>query len=110
MTKLTKEIFDGLKQEHSEAFPLRKGDVEVVLRPMTKQEFERFLDQSAKSRSRDEVPTVHMNNAVRDCLLFPSVDEFNAALNKTPGIGMAFCNKLLEKAGADSEAEEIAFL
>lgn len=108
---LNKETLQQLQTEHgNDIMPLQKSGVQVVLRPMTRPEFDRLMDQSAKSRSRDEVPTIHMNNAVRECLLFPTVDEFNAALNKTPGVGIAFASKLIERAGADGEAEEITFL
>ena len=108
---LTKEIFTKLNEEHGGRLkPLRASGVDIVVRPLTRGEFDKLSSTLSRARAQGESLSAPSANAIRECLVYPSVEAFNAQLELKPGLALVFSEKLIEMAGANEEAEEITFL
>jgi len=110
MTKITKEQFDSLNAEKGgnlKAFAA--SGAQVILRPMTRDEYDKLTMKLSRARNKDESLSLPMANAVRESLVFPSVEAFNALLEQKPALAMVFGEKLVAMAGAEEEAVELTF-
>lgn len=85
-------------------------EVDVIVRPMRRAEFEKLQNQLLTARQRGDNISTLTNNAVRDCVLAPDTATFNAQLDSYPALGQAIGDKLMEMAGADAEVREKTFL
>lgn len=84
-------------------------DFDVILRPMTRLEFDKFQQDMIKARTRGDSLLIPQANAVRACLIAPSADQYDAAIDAAPGLIDAFMEELGKLAGADTKVREKAF-
>jgi hypothetical protein len=91
------EVVKELKTKHA-GVPLSllsAGGNHVVVRPPSREEWGKFRKYGADPELR-----VHAGpNLLRDCLVHPSLEAFDTALGKMPGLAEAFAGEVVELAG-----------
>lgn len=112
---LTKDEFTQKNTEHSGRLKILSAtvdgqDIDIIVRPMTRAEYDKSQQDGRRVVRENTSVQVLYANTVRTCLVAPSVDEFNAALEKYPAIAAIFADKLGEMAGAEAEVREKTFL
>ncbi|MDV6376368.1 hypothetical protein [Deinococcus arenicola] len=112
---LTKEEFNAKNSEHGGRLEIfsastSKGtEIDVIVRPMTRAEYEKFQADLRKAGQRSESTLVPLGNALRGCLIAPSADEFAAQTESLPAIVELFAAELIALAGADAEVKKKSF-
>ncbi|HEX2863663.1 MAG TPA: hypothetical protein VHN99_03775 [Deinococcales bacterium] len=99
---LDPKLVEQLKAEHGDTLKLLKAAGEtVVVRPPRKVEYERFRDASFDEKKRARA----LEQLVREAVVHPSRDEFDALLQRKPALSEVFGARVIELAGAAVEAE-----
>lgn len=98
---MDQKVIDQLKEEHDEVYILTADEHEVVVRPPTDKEFERF----AASSANDAKLLSAMNTLVLDVTLHPSREEMKALFKRRPGLGASLGKQVVKLAGANLEVE-----
>lgn len=98
---MDEKTIERLKAEHGEVHVLTVGDNEIAVRMPTVPEFDRFMAAGADTKKVGP----GLKQLVRDCLVHPSVAEFNEMVSRRPGLFLPFGQAVAEIAGATVEAE-----
>lgn len=112
---LTKDEFTQKNAEHAGRLKILSvtigdEDVDVIVRPMSRAEYQKTQEDGRRAvRDGTSVHTVYANT-VRACLVAPSREQFNEALERYPAIGAVFADKLGELAGSEAAVREKSFL
>lgn len=98
----TAQQIEALKQDNGEIFLLtaETGDC-IVVKPPTKIQYKRFKDTATNEKKK----AYATEDLVRDCLVFPSLEQFNALLEKRPALPDVFGAAVLNIAGGAEEAQ-----
>lgn len=108
---LTKEEFTEKNATHAGRLKiLSMAGVDVIVRPLSRAEYDRFLQDGAKARQRGDSMSVVYANTVRGCLIAPDAATFDHELNRLPALAEGFTEELLKLAGVTEKVEEKAFL
>lgn len=75
---------------------------EVIIRPATRAEMNRFDDMTSDPKRRSKAGSV----LVRACVLYPSSDAFEQLLEKKPAVVHGIFDRVTELSGAANVAEE----
>ncbi len=95
-------IIDDLKAKNSEVFQLSHGDAEVLVKGPTRPAWKRFRALAADEKRRSDA----LEQLLRDCLLYPSLEGLDAMLEKKPGLAETFGSRLVDIAGLSDEVEK----
>jgi hypothetical protein len=102
--KTTPEIIAKLKSEHAGSelrkVTLKNGD-EIVVRSPSRPEWQRMQDESVDEKKR----AAAMRSIVRSCVVFPSKEEFLAALDRKPGLIETLLPIVHELGGVEDAAQ-----
>lgn len=90
-----------LKDEHGEVYILTADDAEVVVRMPSIPEFDRFM----ASMGDEKKSAKGLKQLVRDVLVHPSREDFDAIVSRRPGIFLSFAKEVAHISGATVEAE-----
>jgi hypothetical protein len=95
---------DEVKAKHGEAFLLEAADEAVVAVRPSREVWKRFrleiLDDNKQGGA--------MENLVRSCVVLPDKAQFDALLNKKPGLAESFGKLIAELAGSGGTATKKA--
>ena len=97
------KIFSLILPGSSETF-------DVIVRPPTLPEYDAHTSALVELRTKKDKALSATVNLLRQCLIAPSIAEFNALHEAYPAIGDKFGEKLLELTGAEAEVREKTFL
>lgn len=95
------EILAKLAESGIELHLLSSGEHHIVVKQPDRATYKRFRSMVADQAKRADAPEA----LVRDCVVYPDRDGFNALLERHPALGDVFAAKLLDIAGMNSEAE-----
>lgn len=98
---LDAKTIDKLKAEHGEIYAVETAGVTIVVRPPSRAAFRRFADRAADSNGR----YLAMETLLRDCVVWPTLPELDALLERKPGIAAPIAERLVQLAGAAQEAD-----
>lgn len=84
-------------------------EVDIIVRPPTRPEYDKHTQDMLKVRGRPDILSTAGPNLVRNCLIAPSVDEFNLIHDRYPALADGFESELLKMAGAAAEVREKSF-
>lgn len=108
---LTKEEFTEKNAQHAGRLKiLSMAGVDVIVRPLTRAEYDRFVQDGAKARQRGDSLSPLYANTVRSALIAPDTATFDHDLNRLPALAEGFVEELLKLAGVTEKVEEKAFL
>lgn len=93
---------EALKREHGEVYVISAAGCEIAVRMPTVHEFERFQDSIASDKKKG---TRALAQLVRDCLVFPSREEYDAIVARRPGLPVSFGSEVVKIAGLVDEVE-----
>lgn len=111
---LTKAEFDQKNTEHGGRLEIVSAttgghDIDAVLRPLTRSEYDKLQIDMQKSAARGESRSIVLGNTLRSCLIAPSQPEFDRAAEGYPAVIELFAAELLAMAGADAEVKKKSF-
>jgi hypothetical protein len=93
---------EDLKAKHGEVHQLSHAGVEVIVRTPGRAQWKRFRALTADEKRRPDA----LETLLRDCLLYPSLSDLDAILDRRPGLAETFGGQLVELAGLSGEAEK----
>lgn len=97
-------LFNRLKRQHGGRLRALGLDglpeTDVVVRPPTRLEYTNFKTQAAKSRNNDSAQIRLMEGLVRQCLVWPTKEEFDALLENYPALADSYSEEVMKLAGA----------
>lgn len=105
MKRPNNEQLDKLKVEHGEVHLLKassdEGEFFVVVKRPTRPQYKRF-----KSLATDEKRRVDAGEwLVLECLVHPSREDFQIALERHPGLGDSYAEDVLKIAGVGATVD-----
>lgn len=111
---ITETEFTQKNQEHAGRLEIvsastSKGDIDAILRPLSRAEYDKFQQDVQKATQRGESRSVVLANVVRQCLIAPSQAEFDRSVESYPAVVELFAAELLAMAGADAEVKKKSF-
>ncbi len=95
---------EALKAKYGPLSQLEAAGETFIVRSPTRDVWKRFRAQVMDEGKR----TVAMDNLVRGCVVSPEMTEFEAVVDRLPGIVETLGKTLVEMAGAGGEAEKKA--
>ena len=95
------EVVTKLKAEHEEIHLLTAGEHQVIVRPPTRGEYQRFKEMGFDEKKR----TKAHETILRSCCVYPTPEELDALLEKRPALATNFGAKVTDIAGLEHEAE-----
>jgi hypothetical protein len=112
LTKAQFDVLNGQNGGRLKAFSLDVGPrvISVVVRPPTLAEYDRHTSELMDLRTKKERALNATLKLLRNCILAPALEQFNADLELYPAIGDKFGEKALEMTGAEAEVREESFL
>lgn len=96
MTQLTEEQIAELKSHHKELIAFEVNGQPLVFRKPKRLEFDQWFDKRSESNAGLSL--------ARQCLVFPTAQEFMAVLEERPGVLMCregIVDSITDLAGAD---------
>ena len=97
----SEDTIQRLKAEHGELYELEVRGYAVLFRPPRRAEYRRFRALALDEQKRAEA----LERLTRDCVVWPTPEEFDALLERLPALGEVIGAKLVELAGAMEEVE-----
>lgn len=100
---ITKELFDEYNVKHDgrcEVLSIGSDETEVIVRPPTGTEYDRFKVEASKAADRPEIGLNALKALTRACVVYPDKDAFSVLLDRYPAIADSYGNELLQMAGA----------
>lgn len=101
---LSEDVIEKLKAEHGELTQLTHGPDEVIVRTPNRAQWKRFRAQIGNEKRRDDA----LELLLRDCVVHPEKADFDAMLDRRPGLAETFGAQVVELAGAVKEPEKKA--
>lgn len=99
---VSSETIEALKSKHGEVFEISACGYDFVVRVPTSVECERWQDKAAEDKKKG---IRALGQLVRDVLVFPSLDEYDAILSKRPMLSTSLGGEVLKIAGATDDVE-----
>lgn len=96
---LTKAVFEQLQAEHGRLAAHRLMGLELVFRPLDRESYRDAVQRVSQEQQRGQSGDHSRAAVVRERLVYPSLDEFNAALSARPALARKAHELLLEVAG-----------
>lgn len=96
---LDDKLIASLKEQHGDRIELVADEdlgIEVVVRPPTDAEWDRFVAQGADESQRHHAPKA----LARACIVYPAGDELRDLLKKYPAFTVSITKEIVEMAGA----------
>jgi bifunctional DNA-binding transcriptional regulator/antitoxin component of YhaV-PrlF toxin-antitoxin module len=96
---IDEKLIATLKEQHGDRLELVADEdlgIEVVVRPPTDAEWDRFVAQGSDESQRHHAP----KSLARACVVYPAGDELRALLQKYPAFTVSISKELVEMAGA----------
>lgn len=97
MPKPSEEQITNLKAQYGELFSITVGDDDYILKKAGRPQVKRFIDTVQKSPYESSVALV------RDCLVFPSQDEFARAADANPNLAILISGEFQDLTGGLSQ-------
>lgn len=95
------QLIEELEEKHGEVTTVETVLGLAVFRSPTRGEYRRFRSSIHDARKRADAGEI----LVRDCVVHPSLEEFDRWLDKKPGIAEVCSDPVLELAGITDEAD-----
>ena len=99
MTRLTKETFEALKTEHGNLVAYRLMGLDLVLRPLDRKTYREANERVSQEQQRGQSGDHARASVVRDRLVHPALEDFNATLATKPALARKAYDLLMEVAG-----------
>lgn len=99
---ISKETEAKLQAEHGEVHILEASGVTIAVKNPSAPSFDRFMSTSA---AKKENAHKALGQLVRDCLVFPTEAEYDAALVRLPGLAVTFGSEVMKIAGLVDEVD-----
>jgi hypothetical protein len=98
---LSPEVLERLSAMNIELHLLSADGVDIVVKRPDRPSYKRFRAMVSDQAKRADAP----ETLVRDCIVYPTREEFNTLLESKPALGDVFGAKLLDLAGMTAEAD-----
>lgn len=98
---LSPEVLERLAAMGMELHHLSSDEYDVVVKRPDRPSYKRFKSMMSDPQKRVDA----LEQLMRDCLVHPTRQEFDAMLDKRPALGDLFGARVLELAGLTAEAE-----
>ena len=92
---------DKLKSEHGECKLIKTNNLEIVIRRPKRGEYKRFMRSVSSDRDKSDA----IETLVKDCVVHPSLKEFDALLDMLPALCEELGEHVLEMAGLSGKAQ-----
>lgn len=99
--KLTEDQIAALKEKHGEITVVATVEGDCAFRLPKRAEYSRYQEFLFREATRHKAPEM----LVRDCVVAPSKEEFDALLERRPGVATTCIGPVLTLAGVDTDAE-----
>ncbi len=84
-------------------------ETEVIVRPPTEMEYERFKAEASKATDRPEIGLNALKVMTRGCVVYPEREAFAQLLTRYPALADSYGNELLQMAGASQSVTRKKF-
>ena len=99
---ISADIQAKLTAEHGEVYVLEASDVAIAVKNPSPAAFDRFMSTSA---AKKENAHRALGQLVRDALVYPSAEDYDAAIAKRPGLAVTFGSEVAKIAGLVDEVD-----
>lgn len=100
--RIADDVIQKLKAQHGdELHQLTAAGLIFIARPPTRADYLRFTEMAADAKKRARA----VEMLTRACIVYPEPDDFDALLERKPGLATSLGGELVELAGAVEEVE-----
>lgn len=101
MSKLSQQQIDELKAQHGQVVVVSTVEGDCAFRVPTRAEYTRYSEYLFREATRHRAP----DTLVQSVVVYPSPDDFAAAVDRHPGIVTTCVGPVLTLAGVDTDAD-----
>jgi hypothetical protein len=95
---LSEETIEKLKEEHGEVWVIEvDGGQPIAFRCPTRQEFRKFKAMASDEKKKPDADDL----LAREVVVYPSKADFDALLNRRPGVSMRVAGAVIEAASGE---------